>query len=352
MPHNPPIFPPILPDHYVVTPSRLEALDQLASESLDGVNGGTCAPTTPIRIGGAGLDLRGSSRLRGPIATGRDAVGITLSNHAYPAFVTPRTRTIMISLVPLFDTDTDTDAIRAFEHQFEPIYGIKATGTSQFSIGFGIPTLRLHDGATIVSATLCWRSGAVVASLAGPTDAAELPQARLIRAKKEGLETADYTPTNIAELWKVPARVNSTAYAIDDIVHSTGGGNWEGSNGYTYRCVQAGVTAAAQPVMSTTIGGDTTDGTVIWRTEYGHNNPFLHYQWPGIPSGAAPAAVHNVGLPQDLKIRVNMNTTIDTATYSYRLELLEPGGAGGVSYGNVYHSLLIELAGLTELREP
>lgn len=349
MPHNPPIFPPVIPDHYVVTPGRLEALDQLASESLDGVNGGSHAPATPIRIGGAGLDLRGSSRLRGSIATGRDAVGITLSNHAYPAFVTPRPRTIAMTLRPLFDTDTDTDAVRAFEHQFEPVYGIKATGTTQFNIGFVIPTLRLHHGATIVSAKLRWRSGAVPSTLASGN---VLPAVRLVRMKKEGLEIGDYSPTNVAELWKVPARANSTAYAIDEIVHSTGGGDWEGSNGYTYRCVQAGVTAAAQPVMSTTIGGDTTDGTVIWRTEYGGSNPFLHYQWPGVPSGASPAVYHNDGLPQDLKIRVNMNTTIDTTTYDYRLELIEPGGEAGVSFGNVYHSLLIELAGLTALKEP
>lgn len=38
-------------------------------------------------------------------------------------------------------------------------------------------------------------------------------------------------------------------------------------NGYRYRCTTAGTAAGAMPVFGTTIGGTTTDGTVVWTNE-------------------------------------------------------------------------------------
>lgn len=349
MPHNPrSLGPGSIPGHFVLTPGRLEALDQYASESLDGVAGGAYAPSSPIAIGGAGLDLRGaSSKIRGDVSTGRNAVGITLAAGTRPTFNgTARTRSFTVPIRLL--SEFDNFSLRTAEQIFDP-YGVRSLRTDGGSWYCALSPLRLHHGATLVSARLRWRSGRMPSAL---TAAALMPMARIIRIKRSGLQPTDYDPVNVAEVWKVPARANATAYALGDVVHSTGGGNWDGSNGRTYRCVVAGSTAAVQPAMSTTVGANQVDGSVTWRVEHGWNNRFLHYQFPPLPASLDVAAYHNDGLPQDLPLRVNINTTIDTETYEYRLEIREPGGEGGVGFGNVYHSLEVTVGNILSLREP
>lgn len=347
MGHNPSVLPPgVLPAHYVLTPGRIEGLDQYASESLDGAGGGTFNPSSPIALGGAGLDLDGSCTFSGGVATGRGAVGVTLRTGAWPTFNgAARTRTVVVPFRLL--SESDSFALRNAEQIYDP-YGVRSRRTSQGTWFCAIPALRLHRGATLLSASLRWRSGAMPSALSWTG----MPLARLVRVKSSGMAATDYAPTNIAEMWKVGPRANSTAYALGAIVHATGGVQWNGSNGYTYRCVVAGTTAAAQPAMSTTVGANQVDGSVTWRVEYGHANPFLHYQSPPVPLSADVAAYHNDGLPQDLPIRVNMNATIDTDNYEYRLDLAEPGGAAGVSFGNIYHSLRLTIGNITQLREP
>jgi hypothetical protein len=342
MAHNPPIFPPgPIPPHYVVTPGRLEALDQYASESLDWVGGGTYTPETPIMIGGKGVTLRGvSCQIKGIVSTGQDSKGMTLAASATPSFGTPRPRTIVVPLRNV--SETDGLATKTYEHIFDP-YGIKSVRTAQGSWLFTIPSLRMHNGATIKRARFRWRSGAQPAVLTQNA----MPWIRLLRIKNTGVVPSDYSPTNILELWKVQSRANSTAYVVGDIVHSTGGGSWEGSNGHQYRCVVAGMSAAAQPAMSTTDGADQVDGGVTWRVEPGWNNPFLHYSMPPVPLNLDVAVYHNDGLVQEIVHPVNLNPTIDTDNYEYAFEVLDPG-----IYGNIYHSLIIDIENLTSLKEP
>jgi hypothetical protein len=57
------------------------------------------------------------------------------------------------------------------------------------------------------------------------------------------------------------ARANSTAVSLGAIRTASP------DNGYTYRCMQAGTTAAAQPTMPTTDLATVVDGTVVWRCE-------------------------------------------------------------------------------------
>lgn len=55
------------------------------------------------------------------------------------------------------------------------------------------------------------------------------------------------------------ARVNSTAYVLDDYYLPAV------PNGYVYKCSVAGTTAASPPTFGTTVGGTTVDGTATFR---------------------------------------------------------------------------------------
>lgn len=351
----------MLSAHYVITPGRMEALDQYAFESIDADAGGLYTPRAPLIVGGAGLDLQSTCAFSGDVRVGgkgRGTKGITLTASASPGFGATRSRTINVPLRSLWDAASPLRS-KSFEYTYDP-YGIRSLQTGQASWSFPLPSLRLHNGATLLSARLTFRSGNVPEALADT----EIPWIRIVRIKKEGVEANDYGPgPNVVELWKVPFRANSTFYNVDDIFTIPGGFGW-GSNGLTYRCVTAGTTAAAQPGgYSITVGNSQVDGTATFRVEYGWSNGFLHYQFPRIPASASAPAYHNAGLPQEILHRVNQNATIDTETYAYSLELIDPGGrpvedppGSGLfvakSYNNLYHSLILEIGGLTELREP
>lgn len=77
----------------------------------------------------------------------------------------------------------------------------------------------------------------------------------------EGGETGSYADQVPASTGDVPAtRANSTAYTVGQKVKTSS------DNYYAYECTTAGTSAGSQPTMSTTIGGTTADGTVVWTT--------------------------------------------------------------------------------------
>lgn len=68
------------------------------------------------------------------------------------------------------------------------------------------------------------------------------------------------TPTmtfTAANSWGV-SRANSTAYNVGDVYRPATG------NGFLYRCVVAGTSAASPPTFGTVLGGSTTDGTATF----------------------------------------------------------------------------------------
>lgn len=66
--------------------------------------------------------------------------------------------------------------------------------------------------------------------------------------------TMTYTAANS---WGV-ARANSTAYAVGDVYRPAS------ANGFLYRCVVAGTSAAAPPTFGLVLGGSTADGTATF----------------------------------------------------------------------------------------
>lgn len=72
MAHNIRVWSPPLVFNQVITETELNALDVFTSESVNGDQGGTWAPVTPIVFGGAGLDVSG------PFSA-NDATAITIN---------------------------------------------------------------------------------------------------------------------------------------------------------------------------------------------------------------------------------------------------------------------------------
>jgi len=83
----------------------------------------------------------------------------------------------------------------------------------------------------------------------GSTDTLQKLQA----TSNPGVDQVVFSPSYI-----LPARTNSTAYSLGaSVIPAT-------ANGYRYVCTTAGTTGSTVPTFGTTIGGTTTDGTVVW----------------------------------------------------------------------------------------
>ena len=61
--------------------------------------------------------------------------------------------------------------------------------------------------------------------------------------------------------YRPQVRSNSTVYYVGDVVIPTV------FNGLMYECVNPGISASAEPVMSTKLNSKTTDNSVIWFTK-------------------------------------------------------------------------------------
>jgi hypothetical protein len=86
--------------------------------------------------------------------------------------------------------------------------------------------------------------------------------------------------TTLASSWSVQ-RAASTAYVVDDVVRPAA------ANGWLYRCVVAGTTAAGLPTYPTVLGQIVTDGGVTWEA-YGRAICVLGFTdpvWTGFSAG-------------------------------------------------------------------
>lgn len=346
MAHNRRYFPGgVCPPGWVWSAGRLRRLDQVASEGLNGKDGGTWAPESAIAIGGGGLTINGASwSAIGRTSTGR-AGTIELPGSVTPTCSPARSRMVVLPLLPSSDFSISDFGDRV-EHQSASPFGVfsGAVGGTHF---FPLPSLRMHHGATIDRMRLRWRSNVQPTSIVANNT--QMPRIRAFRIHKNGNTSASWTPSNSADLFVYPPWVLNTVHAVNDMVHSTTGGAWGGSNGKIYRCVVAGTSGGAEPAWSTTVGANQADNTVTWRVEHGVGSfGYQHNQLPPMPLAGNLDLYHEHGTPRDLLHRVNLNAVVDTDTYFYALRVEDPGSA----FECLYHSLIVELAGIANMAEP
>ena len=342
------------PRSIVPTPGLMRRLDQVASESINGDDGGSWSPASPIVIGGTGgMVLFGTGQL-GDVTT-RPAVSgrgkLTLSDSDYPTFTTPITRTEVMGLRDFFSrrdkmdpgdgTNSGASAYYAYDesspggiiNQGSPLRTFNPNDTHLLC---PIPHTHLIDGATIAAVTLTYRL--VSAPNVVPPI---MPGFRILRVGPDGAYL-----NALSEIYQIPTRTSVFAYSVGDLMIPTA------QNGKQYRCTVAGTTASVPPTSAlnaAAIGATVTDGTVTWKAESGPSAVSGHYC--RLPRPSSIAGYYNGGQPQQIVMSTQpslINNTVDFSSFAYWLQVYDPGPTSG--WDTVYHSLKIDLSNVTVLR--
>ena len=190
MSHNDNILPyGLWPVPIVPTPKRLSALDDAIAKMLNADDGGAWNPTTPIIIGGAGMNLTtASSQILGGVTT-KSGGKLVLGNNDWPTFSATRSRRLTMPILPQV---INCSALNGIDADVSPTYGcLRSLTLSGSKIIVPIPKRFMHNGATLATATLAWRVGQPHGIVPVPT-----PTLGLYRITTAGVSTAlNSTPT-------------------------------------------------------------------------------------------------------------------------------------------------------------
>lgn len=144
----------------VPTPALLRRLDKVASQGVNGDEGGLWAPKTPIVIGGAGVSVGSAGGFTGGIATTpRAAPGaLILGDSDWPKFSAGRTRTVLFPVEDVFSAGVDYNSapLQTYTQGVPGAFGQSAT-----SLTFAVPLdiKKFPIGATIASVTMRFSVG-------------------------------------------------------------------------------------------------------------------------------------------------------------------------------------------------
>lgn len=217
-------------------------------KGLDGDNGGTWYPKTPIGIGGAGVQLSDGSQFnQGGIQTelgGRFVLGA----NDFPTFGTDRIRTVRF---PLRGLSGGTGVVykQNLSVGGRPIHRSGWFDPSAAKLWFPIDPRYIHNGAAIAQIRLYAFQTQFVPALSSPSF---IQQADLWT-----LNTGfDYAVTT---QW-VPTPHN---YLFGDITIPSGA---QAQTGLYYQCTFGGTSGASQPApWPASIGGTVTNGGATWQ---------------------------------------------------------------------------------------
>lgn len=211
MPHNDYIMP-FGKWATVAPPKALSRLDQQISEGINGDEGGTWNPSGPIAIGGDGLTAIPAT-ITGAVRTGKGYGSpsdprIEIASPYFPTWTTPRSRTVLLPFHPsLIASNTIQTADFLVDADGRP-YTDDPAG---LHLTIAIPQMRLHNGATLLSATFRWSLRA--------RPAANTPGKVGIRGIKRGL--AGYsTGAHIVRL-HTASTVGTIVYDANGLAHDT-----------------------------------------------------------------------------------------------------------------------------------
>ena len=145
----------VWPVPIVPTPKRLSALDDAIAKMLNADDGGAWSPTTPIIIGGAGMNLTtASSQILGGVTT-KNGGRLVLGNNDFPTFSATRTRSLVMPILP--------SVIDGGNQDVSPSFGCLRSLIPDTNVGaqliVPIPKRYMHNGALLATATLTWRVG-------------------------------------------------------------------------------------------------------------------------------------------------------------------------------------------------
>lgn len=308
------------PAAFVPTPAFVRRLDQAASESVDGDNGGLWTPSSPLITGGAGVSLTANGSLSA-VTTGRRAAnggGIILTT-AYVTISPARPRTTAVPLRDfLLRHDDETETARPYAESGPSIVGVSSTFT-----GFAcrVPSFRIHHGYTPTKVTLRMRVGTRPAIV--PTS---MPGFVVTRTAQTGVWNLGQN-----EYYAIPTRANLTVYNVGDLVIPSA------QNGRQFRCTVGGTSGASQPAafgtaVATNPPTTVADGSVTWVAETGPAFGAPHMVT--LPRPSTVAAYFNQGNFQDISFVPNLNGVWDSKTYGHNITVTDASGTN-----NAFHSL-------------
>lgn len=348
-------------NYTVIEPSNVRDLDQQASESINGDEGGTWNPVEPIAIGGLGVKLvtdpaAATANFTGPIRTGPLSQGLILGDNEVPVFETARTTSFAIHLGNIFAKSESQPTVR-FNSPFDAGVPGRIQTTSRTSgatvtyLNGWIPSYRLPRGSIISSVEFRFRVGYKPATLP-----AGLPMFRVFRVPKTG----NYVSMAANELWDYPqwqpsfnySSLIGTKYAVRRTNASGGLNSW------IFRLVSGGgsfLSGAAQPAAfsaGTTIGLNIVDNAVTWQAEaLNSNNGYFAMPRgnmvfsPTAPFGTSVDEFYAFGRTQTITITPNQNSAVDTANYNYGWDITD------VTLCDViYTSIKVNLTNVIDLR--
>jgi len=327
----------------------VRVIDQQLAESINGDEGGTWTPSSPITIGGSGVSVDTYGEF-GVIATGFNSQGLILGDNDYPILSTPRSRTL---LLPVRDTITKVESYTNI------IYGTSydegTPGVTQIlnsngvfpQVAMVLPSYRLVNGSTLSSVTLTFKIGSKPITL--PT---RFLGFRVVRIPISG----NYTSDAVNELYSTPVWAASTDFRPLGSVCKIAGGTY---NGWIFRLVATTaphLTGGAQPAaftVGTSVGLNIVDNNVTWQAESFTLTrgevamPRGNMVWsPSAGFGTAQDQYWNYGRPQTLTMTTNQNNVIDTTTYVYAIVIYD---AYPVAL-NYFTSVKLVMNNITDMR--
>jgi hypothetical protein len=272
-------------------------------KSVDGDNGGTWNPTSPVGLGGSGVQLGAASVMNGGFTTqlgGR----YDLASSDYPTFAANRTRTVRFSLRGL---SASTGVIRRSNGT---ILGRPFTRQGWYNPGasvewFTIPPRYIHNGATISEIRLYgFQTQYNGSALSSPSTVFQV----LLYQADLGIQYG------ISTQW-----APSHSYLINQYVIPLGA---QAQTGLFYQA-QSSFTSAGSPPSpwGTTIGGFTNEisGGGVWKA----------INYAGTIQQAYPYnafAYYNGGAPWTIQLAPAV-TPVANAAHSWTLGVTQDGGA-------------------------
>lgn len=254
------------PSTRVPTPRLARHLDELAAQAVNGDEGGTWAPSSPLVLGGAGVQLQDYAAINGGLQTGTGALAggaLILGDSDLPVLDPPRSRTVIFGvrdLIKRVDVDVEDapgtatmPAYRTPRPSYDDTLPLSlrfTNGSRGYAIGM-LPAFRLISGALIESAVLHFRVGRMP-TMVPPT----MPGFRLFRLQFSGAQPISGTDLYLHATWAA-----ATLYPPQSVVLPAV------SNGFKYRSLAGHTSGVAPPVWPTVVGATVADNGGTWTTE-------------------------------------------------------------------------------------
>lgn len=166
---------------YITLYSDWADLDSKVFRSVNGDLGGNWCPTTPIFLGGAGLALHGPLRVDfGGSLTTSNGARFMIGDGDHPRFAEGHPLRKRKITTPCCDCQTTPKYQFRFVVESAGIRAVDVRPAGNPPRSFILP-LRVHDGATMIAATLTWR-----VTLTHKAVPAAAPRMRILRCDKDG----------------------------------------------------------------------------------------------------------------------------------------------------------------------